>query len=42
MLIVLWMFIGISCIVFLHTQLVLPVLLDTEETDEETTQEAEL
>ena len=39
---VLWMFIGISCIVFLHTQLVLPVLLDMEETDEETTQEAEL
>jgi len=34
--VVLWVFIGISCIVFLQTQLVLPVLLSIEETDEDT------
>lgn len=33
--VVLWIFIGISCIVFLQTQLVLPVLLKIEEADEE-------
>lgn len=33
--VVLWVFIGISCIVFLQTQLVLPVLLKIEEADEE-------
>lgn len=37
--IVLWIFIGISCIVFLQTQLVLPVLLRIEEADDEAAQE---
>lgn len=34
--VVLWIFIGISCIVFVQTGLVLPVLLKLEEADEET------
>ena len=33
--IVLWVFIGISCIVFMQTRLVLPVLLKLEETEDE-------
>lgn len=37
--VVLWIFIGISCIVFLQTRLVLPVLLKIEEADSEDTQE---
>ncbi len=37
--VVLWVFIGISCIVFMQTRLVLPVLLKIEEADSEDTQE---
>ncbi len=37
--VVLWVFIGISCIIFIQTQLILPVLLRIEETNAEDIQE---